>query len=256
MIKHNKFAAVCISLLLTASLLAGCSSKKDESGAQEAAESFMEAVKTGSKDGINQYSSAEVATGEFVELFDADRLKEELVAGLGDTNLDEETQSRIDGFCSRYGAMMEEYQITGVTLNDDGTATAYVTMKNSFPYDVVQSDETQSKVDEELIRYNEGSEEALQSIISEQGQEVAVERAYNDMLILVLDVYEEEIKASEPVTYMLALTLNKNEELGSWYVTAVQSYDSSIAGTGAPAKDTDTSATEASVEEATEATSE
>ena len=92
---------------------------------------------------------------------------------------------------------------------------------------------------------------------NEQGAEAAVEKACNDLILIALDIYEEEIRDAEPVTYMLALTLNKNEETGSWYVTAVQSYDSSIAGTGAPATDTDTTATEVSTdtEAATEALS-
>ena len=42
------------------------------------------------------------------------------------------------------------------------------------------------------------------------------------------------------------LNLDKNDETGTWYVSSIQSYDSSIAGTGAPATDTDTSSTESS----------
>ena len=96
------------------------------------------------------------------------------------------------------------------------------------------------------------------SITNDQGAEAAVEKACNDLIIIALDIYEEEIRDAESVTYMLALTLNKNEETGSWYVTSVQSYDSSIAGTGAPATDTDTTATDTSTDTdaATEALSE
>ncbi len=249
MAKLKRFAAQCLIVMLAATALAGCSSgKKDKSGAQEAAAGFLEAIKSGSKDEINKYSSDEVSTGEFVALYDADSFKEELVTGLGDTNLSEETQERLDTFSANYSSMLEEYQITDVVVNNDGSATAYVTMKNSFPYDVVQSESTQNRVNEALAKYNEENQEELQTIISEQGEDAAVEKACNDSLMIILDIYDEEIALSEPVTYMLALTLNKNEELGSWYVSGVQSYDSSIAGTGAPAKETDTSATEVSVE--------
>jgi hypothetical protein len=234
---------VFLSTILLSASLSGCSSKKDKDGAQEAAKGFMDAIQSGSQEGINKYSSDEVATGEFVRLYDEDSLKEDLEAGLGDTNISEETQARLDAFCSRYGDMMEEYQITDVAIGDDGTATAYITVKNSFPFDVVSSKESQDKVSSVLTAYNEDNEEVLQNIIEEQGEDAAVEKASNDMLILILDTYEEEIASSEPVTYMLALTLNRNEELGDWYVSAVQSYDSSIAGTGAPATKTDTSAT-------------
>jgi hypothetical protein len=245
----KRIAALFLIATLAATTLTGCSSaKKDKSGAQEAAAGFLEGIKSGSKNEINKYSSGEGTTGEFVKLYDADSFEEDLLEALGDTNLSEETQKELDEFYAGYSSMMEEYQITDVVISDNGSATAYVTVKNSFPFDVTKSETTKNRVSEALAKYQEDNQEELEKIAAEQGEEAELEKVRNDTVIIILNTYEEAIALSEPVTYMLALTLNKNEELGSWYVSDVQSYDSSIAGTGAHAKETDTSATEVSVE--------
>lgn len=255
MIRIRKVTALCLAVLLLAVSATGCSVKKDREGAREAAEGFMEALKNGSKDGINQYSSDEVAGGEFVGLYDAENIRETLAASLVDANANEEIQTRFDELCSEFETMLEEYQITDVTIGDDGTATAYITVRNSFPVDVIGRESTHEKVAKALEQYDTEHEEELQTLSDTQGEDAADEQAYNDKLTIILDIYQEEIALSEPVTYMLALTLLKNEETDSWYVSTVQSYDSSIAGTGAPAKETDTSATEISIDGASEAVS-
>lgn len=250
----KRILALSIATVIVAASLSGCSAKKDKDGVTEAAQSFMEAVKSGSKDGINQYSSDEVANGEFVGVFDSEAIKEAVTAGLAGTNMTEETQDKLDEICSKFDTLVEEYQITDVTVADDGSATAYVTMKTGFPYDVTGSEKVHEAVAQAITEYDEQNLEELQTLSDEQGEEVANEKAQNDRLMILLDIYEDEIEASEPVTYMLALTLLKNEETDSWYVSAVQSYDSSIAGTGVPAKQTDTSATEVSSSEVLEKT--
>jgi hypothetical protein len=227
--------------------LTGCESK-DKGAVKEAAESFMEAVKTGDKDKINEYSSDEVASGYFVELFDADSLKDELTTSLGNPTLEDETVAKLDEFYSLYSSMMEKYEITDIGMNDDGSATAYVTMTNSFPFDVITNESSQVKFSKASEEYNTGNQDELIQITNEQGQQAAVEKACNDLILIALDIYEEEIEVSDPVTYILALTLNKNEETGRYYVTGVQSYDSSVAGTGTPAQDTDTTATDVSTD--------
>ena len=241
----KKHAMLGMAFILSLSVLTGCSSQ-DKSAAKEAAEGFMTAVKTGDTNAINNYSSSEVSTGSFVALFNKDYIKEDLVSKLGDPELDEETVTKLDELGTMYSTLMEEYQITEVSLNDDGTATAYVTMKTSFPYDVIASSETQDKFSSASEEYNNTSQAELLKISEEQGQDAALAKAYNDLILIAVDVYEEAIESSEPVSYLIALNLAKNDETGTWYVTSVQSYDSSVAGTGAPATDTDTSATESS----------
>ena len=245
MIRNKKIAAAAVAVLLSLSALTGCSSQ-DKSAAKEAAEGFMEAVKTGDTNAINNYSSSEVSTGSFVALFDKNYLKEDLTSKLGNPELDDTTVAKLDELGTMYSTLMEEYQITEVSLNDNGTATAYVTMKASFPYDVITSEDTQAKFTAATDEYNVNSQDELLKITEEQGQDAAIAKAYNDIILLAVDIYEEAIKSSEPVSYLIALNLSKNEETGTWYVTSVQSYDSSIAGTGAPATETDTSATESS----------
>lgn len=241
----KKPAMLGMAFILSLLALTGCSSQ-DKSAAKEAAASFMEAVKTGDTNAINNYSSSEVSTGSFVALFDRDYLKEDLTSKLGNPELDDETISKLDELGTMYSTLMEEYQITEVALNDDGTATAYVTMKTSFPFDVVTSKETQDKFSSASDEYTNTSQDELQKITEEQGQDAAIAKAYNDLILIAVNIYEEAIESSEPVSYLIALNLDKNAETGTWYVTSVQSYDSSIAGTGAPATDTDTSATESS----------
>ncbi|MBR1671013.1 MAG: hypothetical protein IJ695_09970 [Butyrivibrio sp.] len=244
----KKTAIIGLTILLSFASLTGCG-VMDKSAAREAAVNFMEAVKTGDTDGVNTYSSGEVASGSFVRLFDADYLKEQLTSGLGDSALNDETLEKLDEFYSLYSTMMEDYKITDVSMNSDGTATAYITMKNSFPFDVITSEKAQEKFAAATESYNNSSADELLTISQEEGAEAATDKARNDLTMLAIDTYEELIRDSEPVTYMLALTLSKNEETSLWYVTAVQSYDSSVAGTGAPATDTDTSATDASTSE-------
>ena len=247
MFSFKKSAVAMATVFLAVSALAGCQSK-DKGAVREAAEGFMEGVKTGSEDSINEYSSDEVAGGSFVELFDAESLKEELTTSLGNPELEDETTAKLDEFLDLYSTMLEDYEVTDVSMNEDGTATAYVTMTSSFPYDVITNESSQQKFTDASTKYNEDNQEELVRITNEQGSEAAIEKACNDLMLIALDIYEEEIKEADSVTYMLALTLNKNEETGSYYVTGVQSYDSSIAGTGAPATDTDTTATEASTD--------
>ncbi|RKM62180.1 hypothetical protein D6855_01795 [Butyrivibrio sp. CB08] len=248
MLSAKRISATFVAVLMAVSTLTGCQSK-DKGPVKEAAEGFIEAIKTGSTDKINEYSSDEVASGSFVQLFDAASMKDALITSLGNPNLESETEAKLDEFYSLYSSLVESYEVTDIAMNEDGTAaTAYVTMTNSFPYDVVTNNSVQTKFSKASEAYNVEHEEELLQITNEQGAQAAIEKACNDLIVIALDIYEEEIDAAEPITYMLALTLNKNEETGSWYVTGVQSYDSSIAGTGAPATDTDTTATEASTE--------
>ena len=245
MIRNKKIAATAVAFLMSLSVLTGCSSS-DKSAAGEAAEAFMEAVKNGDTNAINEYSSSEVSTGSFVALFDKNYLKEDLTSKLGNPELEDETVAKLDELGTLYSSLMEEYQLTEVSLNEDKTATAYVTMKTSFPYDVITSEATQAKFTAATEDYNVTSQDELLKITEEQGQEAAISKAYNDIILLAVDIYEDAIESSKPVSYLLALNLSKNDATGTWYVTSVQSYDSSIAGTGAPATDTNTSTTESS----------
>ena len=245
MINIKKIAVSGLAFILSASALTGCGSN-DKTAVKEASEAFMEAVKTNDKDGINQYSNSDVASGYFVSLFDGDYVEEQLVSSLGNPSLDDETMAKMDEFYSMYATMMDKYEITEVVMNDDGSATTSVTMTTNFPFDVISSEETSTRVQTATASYNEANQEELTLIATEEGTEAATNRAYNDIILIVMDIYEEAILGAEQTTYKIALNLEKNEETGTWYVKSVQSHDSKVAGTGAPATETDTSAIEAS----------
>ncbi len=238
--KIKKLALEVLSGIIIVTALTGCESAADKSAVMEAAGNFMEAVKNGDKDGINTYSSGDVATGPFVSLFDSEYLKEQLTSSLDDTELTQETMEKLDEFYSMYETNMQQYSINDVKFNEDGTATVYATMKTRFPIDAITSEDTQKKVQKASETYNEEHMDEIFQVKDEQGDEAAIAKAYNDLIVITMDIYEEVVDASNPETYSIAMTLVKNEETGTYYVTSVQSYDSSIAGTGAPATDTST----------------
>ncbi len=238
--KALKSALGILSGIIIVTALGGCESAADKSAVMETAGNFLEAVKNGDKDGINTYSSGDVATGPFVSLFDSEYLKEQLTSSLDDTELTQETHDKLDEFYSMYETNMQQYSVNDVKFNDDGTATVYATMKTRFPIDAITGEDTQKKVQQASTTYNEEHMDDIFKVKDEQGDEAAIAKAYNDLIVITMDIYEEVIEASSPETYSIAMTLVKNEETGNYYVTSVQSYDSSIAGTGAPATDTST----------------
>ncbi len=238
--KIRKFALKFLSGIIIVSTLTGCQSNADKSAVMEAAGNFLEAVKNGDQDGVNNYSSGEVATGPFVSFFDGEYLKEQLTSSLEGTELTQETMDKLDEFYSMYATNMQEYSVNDVKFNEDGTATVYATMKTKFPIDAITSEDTQKKVKQASDTYYEEHMDDIFAVKDEQGDEAAIAKGYNDVIVITMDIYEEVVAASSPETYSIAMTLVKNEETGTYYVTSVQSYDSSIAGTGAPATDTST----------------
>ncbi len=245
MINIRKRAFTGLSIIISVLAVTACGSS-DKSAVKETSEAFMEAVKTGDTDGINKYSASDVANGYFVSLFDSEYLEEQLLSSLGNPSLEDETIAKMDEFYSMYASMMDKYEVTEITLNDDGSATASVTMTNNFPFDIITSGEISNRFYEESIAYNEENQEEIARITEEEGTDAAMDKAYNDLILIAMDIYEDAVKEAEPVTYKIALGLEKNTETGEWYVKSVQSHDSQVAGTGAPATKTDTSATESS----------
>lgn len=232
-----------MSALMIAAALSGCQSK-DTGAVTEAAENFLEGVKNDDKDAINANSSGEIAGGSFVSLFDGDYLKDQLTSSLNGTELTDETMDKLDEFYSMYETTLKEYNINEVTIDDDSAATVYATIKTNFPVDVTTSKDIQQKVKDASDKYNEEHMDEILKVKDEEGDEAAIAKAYNDLIIITMNIYEEAIALSEPETYSIVMTLMKNDETGTYYVTQIQSYDSKVAGTGTPAKDTDTPVTE------------
>ena len=124
--------------------------------------------------------------------------------------------------------MITSYSISDVELNKkDGTytATAVATFKTSFAIDILGSDSASEKINEAITAYNTNHADEITALY-EEGSEVAEAKIYNDMLRIVLEIYEDEIDNSQEMTYAISLDLEKNSETDSWLVTAVNNYDS------------------------------
>ena len=139
-----------------------------------------------------------------------------------------------------FSSLISDYEINEVTVDNNGVATAICTVETKFPIDITGSDEASDLIAKVSESYYSEHQEEIVKLISDEGEEVATRKIYNDMTKEVLDVYEGLIEASEPETYAIVLTLEKNTETGSWYVTDVKDYDSSINGATTPATDTAT----------------
>ena len=235
----KKCAAIALSSALIAAALTGCS-KYDKSGAQEAAGNFLAAVKSGDENSINAYASSEVAGGDFVKLFDVNSIKEQFLAGFVDIEVEEETTQELDEFCSMFSSLITGYEISEVTVDKDGKATAICTMETRFPIDITSSEESSEMVKEITESYQTQHQDEIDTMFAEEGEEAATARIYNYMTREVLDAYESLIEDSSPENYAIVLTLEKNPETDSWYVTNIQDYDSSVNGTTTPATDTAT----------------
>ena len=125
--------------------------------------------------------------------------------------------------------MIKEYSISKVEIGKDGTATAIATIKTKFPVNIINNETAKQKISEATEAYNTNNAEEI-AALKEQGEDIAKAKIYDDMIRIILEIYEDEIANSSGETYAIALTLQKNEETGTWSVTDVQDYDSSGAG--------------------------
>ena len=221
----KKAVSVILATALTAMTLSGCTSK-DKAGAEETANAFLAVVASDSTEDINKYATMEVAGGDFVQLFDAASMADAFVAGFDLSELTDETKAEVDKFCGLFDDMIKEYSVTNVEVAKDGTATAIAKINTNFPVDIINNESAQEKISEATDAYNKNNEEEIAALY-EQGEDVAKAKIYDDMIRIILEIYEDEIENSSEETYAIALTLEKNAETDTWLVTDVQDYDSS-----------------------------
>lgn len=245
----NRIVAAGLAVVMSFCALTGCGFG-DKGAVRETAEKFLEALKQGNENEINAYASGEVASGNFVKLFDSDYLVEELKSGFGESELTPETEEKIDNFCKLFSNMIKEYEVSKIEINKDKSATAIATIKTTFPVDVINSDEAKAKIDEATTQYYNDKQDELVNKISEEGDEAAQQMIFNDMALIVLDIYQEVITSSGEESYAIAFTLNKNTETGTWYVTDIKDYDTYVDPTNAGVA-TDTATTDMSLLEST-----
>lgn len=229
MFKIKKAAALFCAALISVSSLTGCTSA-DKTSVRETSEKFLAVVANDSTDEITNYATFEVANGDFVKLFDADKLLEQFTQGFSGAELTDETKAKVDDFCHLFADMIKDYTVTKVEINKGGTATAIATLNTTFPIDIINDEGVSTKITEAVSKYNNDNADELTALYQE-GTEVAESKIYNDIILIILDIYSQEIAKSEDMTYAIALDLQKNPETDSWYVTNVKDYDSSAADT-------------------------
>ncbi len=221
----KKSIGLALAGLLTVSSLTGCTSKEKES-VQDTATTFISIIASDSTEDLNNYATPEVVNGDFVQLFDADALINKFVSGSTTIELTDESRSELDEFYSLFSDMIKSYSVSNINIEKGkpATATATATIKTYFALDVIKSESANAKKQEAIDAYNERNADEIAALY-EQGTEVAEAKIYNDMLRMILSIYEDEIANSSEKTYAINLSLEKNEETGSWIVTAVESYD-------------------------------
>ncbi|WP_029231155.1 hypothetical protein [Butyrivibrio sp. VCB2006] len=230
----KKYLGVFLAALITIPTLTGCTSQ-DKSAVSDSANTFMAIVASDSTEDINNYATADVANGDFVQLFNSNTLVDQITAGATTTDLDDQSKQELDEFASLFSSMIKSYSISDVKLDKkDGTytATAVATFKTSFDMDLLGGDSASSKIDEAIAAYNTNHSEEIATLYESEGTEAAEAKIYNDMLRIILDIYEDEIDNSQEMTYAIVLNLEKNSETDTWLVTGVTNYNESNTESG------------------------
>ncbi len=220
----RKMISIAAATVLTAISLTACTSQ-DKTAVSETATTFMAIVASDSTEDINNYATSEVANGDFVKLFDADSLVDIFLSSSEGAEISDVAKAEVDEFCNLFADMIKSYSVSNVNINKDGTATAIATIETKFPIDIINSETASAKINEAIDAYNTNNAEEIAALTAEDST-AAQNKIYNDMLRIILIIYEDEIANSEEMTYAIALDLEKNPETDTWIVTNITDYDS------------------------------
>lgn len=226
----NKFfkniTGLSLATLFTISSLTGCTSA-DTQSVNECATTFLAIVASDSEEDLSKYATSEVASGDFVQLFDAQELSAKFVSDAESVELTEESRNKLDEFCELFSDMIKSYSVSDVEITEkDAVATCTATIQTSFAVDVTSSDKVSAEIEKAKESYLADNAEEI-AALTEEDADAANNKVYNDMLIQILQIYENEIANSQEMTYAMVFTLEKNTETDSWIVTDVKSYDDS-----------------------------
>lgn len=223
----KKLTGLTMAALISISSLTGCTSQ-DKQSVNDCATTFLAIVASDSEEDISKYATSEVAAGDFVQLFDAEYLSGKFISDTENIELTEESKNKLDEFCGLFSDMIQDYSVSDVeiTKGETTTATCTATVKTSFAVDVISSDKVADEIEKAKNSYATDHAEEIQTL-SDEDAAAANNKVYNDMLMLILQIYEDEIANSQEMTYAMVLTLEKNTETDSWIVTNVESYDDS-----------------------------
>lgn len=220
----KKTITLALAGILAACTLTGCTSP-DVKKVEETAYTFMAVVAEDSQEDINDYASTSVVNGDFVKLFDSDALVDQFAEGFSDAELTEETNAKIDEFAKLFSDMIESYSISNIKVDKDGNATAVATIKTSFPIEVVKSEAMTAKITGSVSKYYTDNSEEINALMAED-ETSANNKIYNDIIQIVLNLYEDEIAGSSPMIYGVSLELQKNPVKDTWMVTDVKDLES------------------------------
>ncbi|MBO4456508.1 MAG: hypothetical protein J5802_02175 [Butyrivibrio sp.] len=224
-IKKN-IILILSSLTIAASSLTGCSSENKEA-ISETATNFLDIVKSGSTDNIEQYASSDVVNGSSVKAFDASYLAEQVMAGVDSEKINDETKQKLDAFCSHLTDMVTGYEITSVSVDKKGIASVVATINTAFPINIIGCEEANEINKVKAEAYKENMATTWESEDAKKEYQIQV---YNDTISFVIETYKDLMSKGPEMTYAIVLTLEKNADTDSWIVTGFQDLDSSVTG--------------------------
>ena len=232
----KKLVSTIVVLALSTSTLTGCTSTKK--AISESAKDFLEIVKSGSTENLEQYASGGVLDGEFVHTFDSSFLTDNLKSGIDSEKLDEATAQRLDNLCASFSDMITSYEITSVSVKK-GVGTVVASVNTAFPLNIIGGEEASSRIGVKVDSYTQENPDKINNADPEIAKQV-----YNDTINLVLETYEDMMSESSEETYIFVFTMSKDPETHKWCVTEIQDYDSvangkTIAETNTDAGDTE-----------------
>ncbi|MBQ4218337.1 hypothetical protein SAMN02910451_00072 [Butyrivibrio hungatei] len=214
----KKLISAIVVLSMSTSALTGCTSSKK--AISETAEQFLEIVQNGSTENIEAYASAGVLEGDFVRAFDSTFLIDDLKAGFEADKLDEATAQRLDNLCTSFSNMITSYEIKSVTVKK-GVGTVIASVNTAFPLDVIGGDDASSRIAVKVDAYKEANPDKVDNADPE-----IAKQAYNDVINLVLETYEDVLSESAEKTYIFVFTMTKDPDSKDWSITEIQDYDS------------------------------
>ncbi|WP_026666644.1 hypothetical protein [Butyrivibrio sp. AE2005] len=218
----KKLVSAIVVLTMSTTVLTGCTSSKK--AITETAEQFLEIVQSGSTENIEAYASAGVLEGEFVRTFDSTFLTDNLKSGIESDKLDEATAQRLDNLCASLSNMITGYEIKSATVKK-GVGTVIASVDTGFPLNVIGSEDASARIGVKVDAYKEANPDKIDN----SDPEIA-KQAYNDLINLVLETYEDVISESSEETYIFVFTITKDPDSHDWSITEIQDYDSAANG--------------------------
>ena len=234
----NKHSIILAVILICVMMLTSCAggTKNKEAGIMMAVDGVMHSVKTGEYSRIYDYLSSDAKDGEVEEMLDFlenihDQFSySDLISGVSDFDLDEETSELFDALFNRIidefkAGLVKSYKIGKITEETEDAEEVSIPVEVTFGYDfeAFENDDMESIIAPFLTDYLTENMDELEFIYENEGDEGVVKRMLED---LSGDYYDEIVKSmlpAEETTKSLVFTVV--EEDGKWLVSDITSLD-------------------------------